>query len=1062
MVRATQMDTVRALLALCALGCAWAHLELAPRLKTPPLPIQSEKEPLPSKGLSGCSFGGRFYSLEDSWHPDLGDPFGIMHCVQCRCEPRSRKGKLLGKVSCRNTKQDCPEPSCTNPVSLPGRCCRTCAQGEMDREQEDFLLDTFEFLHEKEGDLHKSYNDGSYLSSEDVPPREGQTDFVALLTAVPESRPPVSSGVARARLSLSGNSLVFSITFLRMDRPSRVLIQDSEGNVVFQFRVSRSDLVQNGMICGVWKNVPKSQEHLLQAEQLRVSMTTGGNKQEEIQGRIVKHRALFAETFSAVLTSEEEHSGMGGMAMLTLSDTENNLHFILLFQGLLQGRGTERPLVPIRVQLRYRQLVLREVRANVTAHDPDFAEVLDDLNSRELFWLSRGQLEIAVETEDSDPRRISGFVSGRKSCDTIQSVMSSGDALTPGKTGAVGSAIFSLHDNGSLDYQVQVAGVSSQVVGVTVEMKPRRRSKRSVLHDLSGEYAGGRAAGRWGRMEARHIHMLLQNELFVNVATVDHPEGELRGQIRSLLYGGPHASRDELPVLLGGQLVSPPVATGAGGHAWVSVDEKCHLHYEIVVSGLSKSEDSPVDAHLHASAEIGELDRGGPAHKRLLTSFYGSQAQGVLKDLSAALLRHLDRGTAFVQVSTKQNPRGEIRGRVSGDWRRNALPSHGRAAVPCQGCGDVRPGSCRLLCCLFPRQYVALAMRAALRIFSARPLSAKWFRQPFVKNAGGSGQRPGGGLVSVATVGRRPTARPRSRARNDGLSASDQVRAANGCRSGSGFEAGEPGFDDETEEPKRDPRSCFFEGQHHAHGSRWTPHYNNCFACSCKKKTVICDPIICPTLSCTHTIQPEDECCPVCHVETMEPRALDVREAVEEHPEGCYFEGDQKLHAPGTTWHPFVPPFGYIKCAVCTCKGSTGEVHCEKVTCPPLACGQPVRRSPSDCCKVCPGEGGPPPPPPPHAELMQADGSRHCRFGKTLYQDGERWHPHVSLVGEMKCITCWCDNGVTKCQRQQCPVLTCHQIIHRRGGCCPECEEASTVEEENLMILPEKKSRWRH
>lgn len=35
---------------------------------------------------------------------------------------------------------------------------------------------------------------------------------------------------------------------------------------------------------------------------------------------------------------------------------------------------------------------------------------------------------------------------------------------------------------------------------------------------------------------------------------------------------------------------------------------------------------------------------------------------------------------------------------------------------------------------------------------------------------------------------------------------------------------------------------------------------------------------------------------------------------------GCYFEGDQKMHAPGTTWHPFVPPFGYIKCAVCTCK----------------------------------------------------------------------------------------------------------------------------------------------
>lgn len=40
------------------------------------------------------------------------------------------------------------------------------------------------------------------------------------------------------------------------------------------------------------------------------------------------------------------------------------------------------------------------------------------------------------------------------------------------------------------------------------------------------------------------------------------------------------------------------------------------------------------------------------------------QAQGVLKDISVELLQHLDQGTAFIQVSTKMNPRGEIRGRV--------------------------------------------------------------------------------------------------------------------------------------------------------------------------------------------------------------------------------------------------------------------------------------------------------------------------------------------------------------------------------------------------------------
>ncbi|XP_010773477.1 chordin-like, partial [Notothenia coriiceps] len=127
----------------------------------------------------------------------------------------------------------------------------------------------------------------------------------------------------------------------------------------------------------------------------------------------------------------------------------------------------------------------------------------------------------------------------------IQSVMSSGDALTPGKTGGVGSAIFNLHDNGTLDYQVQVAGLSSEFLGLTIELKPRRRNKRSVLYDLTPEYdlTSGRAQGSWSRLEARHIHMLLQNELFINVATKHSQEGEVRGQIRALLYSGLEAPR---------------------------------------------------------------------------------------------------------------------------------------------------------------------------------------------------------------------------------------------------------------------------------------------------------------------------------------------------------------------------------------------------------------------------------------------------------------------------------------------------------------------------------------
>ena len=46
-----------------------------------------------------------------------------------------------------------------------------------DKKQADSLLDSFEYFHEKgkEDDLHKSYNDRSYLSSEETSPGESRT-----------------------------------------------------------------------------------------------------------------------------------------------------------------------------------------------------------------------------------------------------------------------------------------------------------------------------------------------------------------------------------------------------------------------------------------------------------------------------------------------------------------------------------------------------------------------------------------------------------------------------------------------------------------------------------------------------------------------------------------------------------------------------------------------------------------------------------------------------------------------------------------------------------------------
>lgn len=46
-------------------------------------------------------------------------------------QQKGRRGKVFGKVNCKNIKQDCPQPECDSPILLPGHCCRTCPKGEL-------------------------------------------------------------------------------------------------------------------------------------------------------------------------------------------------------------------------------------------------------------------------------------------------------------------------------------------------------------------------------------------------------------------------------------------------------------------------------------------------------------------------------------------------------------------------------------------------------------------------------------------------------------------------------------------------------------------------------------------------------------------------------------------------------------------------------------------------------------------------------------------------------------------------------------------------------------------
>lgn len=75
-----------------------------------------------------------------------------------------------------------------------------------------------------------------------------------------------------------------------------------------------------------------------------------------------------------------------------------------------------------------------------------------------------------------------------------------------------------------------------------------------------------------------------------------------------------------LPVPLAGALVLPPVQSQAAGHAWLSLDAHCHLHYEVLLAGLGGSEQGTVTAHL-----LGPPGMPGP--RRLLKGFYGPEVR---------------------------------------------------------------------------------------------------------------------------------------------------------------------------------------------------------------------------------------------------------------------------------------------------------------------------------------------------------------------------------------------------------------------------------------------------
>ncbi|KAI9582275.1 hypothetical protein GQX74_015398 [Glossina fuscipes] len=96
--------------------------------------------------VSECHFGKTLHELGSSWSADLGPPFGVMYCIKCECVKVPKKKRIVARVQCRNIKEECPTTTCDEPVSLPGKCCKTCPTDkhvENNEQNEILIYDNF-------------------------------------------------------------------------------------------------------------------------------------------------------------------------------------------------------------------------------------------------------------------------------------------------------------------------------------------------------------------------------------------------------------------------------------------------------------------------------------------------------------------------------------------------------------------------------------------------------------------------------------------------------------------------------------------------------------------------------------------------------------------------------------------------------------------------------------------------------------------------------------------------------------------------------------------------------
>ncbi len=259
----------------------------------------------------------------------------------------------------------------------------------------------------------------------------------------------------------------------------------------------------------------------------------------------------------------------------------------------------------------------------------------------------RGGFYINAHTELHPDGEIRGQIS--LETDLRYSALMKGSSEVPAVT-SDGKGLFVANLSGNhneIKFKMIFEGLTSPVIGAHIHQGAIGIAG-GVIFDLSSFIVGNVLSGTWDA--TGFIDALAAGELYVNVHTVNNPDGEIRGQL--LLQEGL-----TFEAVMDGNQESTPVNTKGKALAIATIKpDLSEVEYSVLFDSLSGP---ALAAHFHT----GKVGVSGGVVINMSNDINGNTISGS-QPLTIELLNQMLEGGLYMNIHTTDHPGGEIRGQV--------------------------------------------------------------------------------------------------------------------------------------------------------------------------------------------------------------------------------------------------------------------------------------------------------------------------------------------------------------------------------------------------------------